>query len=310
MTEPVKYVLRILALGQFPEVSIDQEAFISLRGSRNALSDGLAIEEKYEFVISNYLELERELFDHSADSMVRQATKYHDFFQIRVGFNRRLVNLLTAARLYVDQVGSHVRRIMNDSAESQESVKSLLRSEYDKELDYRFMEALRNYVQHRGTPVHWFSVSQSVQEEDDIRWVRYSTELASLRAELSEDKEFKKQVLDELPERIDLRMAVRVYVECLSRVHCATRRMVSPRLDQCRALIEGARGSYKEVHPDHFVGLHALKVDGGTVAEAVPLLLDWDDCRVGLTERNAELVNLRRRFVSGRLKPSKNRDHQ
>jgi hypothetical protein len=39
--------------------------------------------------------------------------------------------------------------------------------------------------------------------------------------------------------------------------------------------------------------------------ETVPLLLDWDDIRLKLQRKNARLINLSKRYVSGKVPDKK-----
>jgi hypothetical protein len=298
----MKYILRIHALGKYPEVELDKSRYEAIKKARTMLSDGLAMEEKYEILISNYLEFEKEILEHAAQLMIRHPHDYYDFFQVRMSFNRRLVNLLTAARLYVDQLHRHVRADSPDSQTAKEEVASLFSREYDNSLEYRFMEALRNYVQHQGIPVHWVQFYPHADTSGEKKLLIYSMELASQKELLQEDHTFKKSVLEEIPEKVDLKTATRVYVEGISRVHCAARKLVEQSLAEARSIIEDAIASCRQVFSKEFVGLHAICLDENKIVESVPLLLDWDDVRIKLSKRNSELVNLRNRYVSGQGK--------
>lgn len=298
----MKHILRIHALGKYPEVDLDKNNYESIKKARATLSEGLAMEEKYEILISNYLEFEKEILEHAVQSMIRHPYDYDDFFQVRMSFNRRLVNLLTAARLYVDQLHRHVVATIPDNQNTKDIVASLFSREYDNRLEYRFMEALRNYVQHRGIPVHLVQFNNHAEDSGKERWLIYSMELASQKKYLQEDDEFKKSVLEEIPEEVDLKMAARIYVEGISRVHGAARKLVERSLAEARSIIENAIASYREVFSEKFVLLHAICLDENKIVESVPLLLDWDDVRIKLSKRNSELVNLRNRYVSGQIK--------
>jgi hypothetical protein len=166
------------------------------------------------------------------------------------------------------------------------------------------MEALRNYVQHRGIPVHWIKYNSSSDDSGEERQLIYSMELASLKEYLQEDDDFKKNVLSEIPDKIDLIMATRVYIEGISKVHCAARKLVEQSLKESRSIIDNAQASYQKIYRDKFVGLHAICLKKNKVEDSVPLLLDWDDVRLKLTKRNLELVNLRNRYVTGKVKSS------
>jgi hypothetical protein len=298
----VKYILRIHGLGEFPEVDLDVSEFEAIRRSREILANGLDMEEKYEILISNYLEFEKELLEFAALSMIRNPYDYEDFFQVRTVLNRRLVNILTAARLYVDQLHQHVRVALPGRPNVKEEVKSLFSKEYDQCFEYRFMETLRNYVQHRGIPVYGTQFHGSRKDSEEEPRFMFSMEVSSNKNTLQEDTIFKKKILDETPDKVDLKMATRSYIEGISRIHSSARKLIEQSLGQSRAVIEKARASYQKVHIGSLTGLHAicLNEDGG-LDSAIPLLLDWDDIRVRLIRRNSELVNLSKRYVSSEI---------
>lgn len=148
----MKYLLRKSVLGVVPEIEIAEKQYAEYEQARNILSNAFAIEEKYEILISNYLDFEKEILNKSAQHMVREHLEYDEFFEVRLGLNIHLVNVLTAARMYVDQMGRHVRECLPGGPDTTQAVKDLFSKEYDEKKEYRFMEALRNYVQHRGIP--------------------------------------------------------------------------------------------------------------------------------------------------------------
>jgi len=298
------FSIRIFAIGSFPEVSITKEQFSDLRDSNLALSHGLSIEEKYEILFSNYLEFEREILSRSAEFMVRIPFEHEDFFEVQLEINRKLVNLLTAARLYIDQVSQHVQRITGQVSEICK-VKELISREYANSLEYRFMEALRNYVQHKGLPVHRTTFNSSAVDTDRERNLEFSIEIESEKIHLSEDKRFKQSVLKQLPAKIDLKMHTRGYIESLSKIHAEIRRMVGSKLDDARRKLEDAILSYKLVYKEEFLGLYALHYKNKKVIEKVPLVIWGDDTRLSLTKRNSELVKLRTCYVSNKVREKK-----
>lgn len=111
------------------------------------------------------------------------------------------------------------------------------------------MEALRNYVQHRGIPVHWTYFNRrwnNFGKEQQLMFSIFSIEVGSTKSYLLEDGNFKKKVLDEIPDEVDLKATTRKYVEGISRVHSNTRKLVEQSLDETRSIIENAR-SFQEV---------------------------------------------------------------
>ena len=77
----MKYLLRIHALGNYPEIEIDKDRYDSICRAKESLLNGLALEEKYEIFVSNYLELEEKILKIAVQSMARNPYDYEDFFK-------------------------------------------------------------------------------------------------------------------------------------------------------------------------------------------------------------------------------------
>jgi hypothetical protein len=292
-----KYILRIAALGRFPELEIDQARFWQLKTSRPVLSHALAIEEKYEIIISNFLELEREATNASISEMVRNDIEYKDFFDVRLALNIRLVNLLTSVRLYTDQLSSHICACIPQNENTKTEVKGFFSTEYDASFEYRFIEALRNYVQHSGIPVHRISKGAKWTELND-GLLEYSLFFCTQKKELLLDGGFKKQVLDEMPEEVNLRSATRIYIEAISRIHKQARQRIEGAVDTSRLNLDRAIQDYMVIYEKEPLGLYAYEYQGTEKTDEVLVLTKWDDVRRELVKRNGELVNLGRRYVS------------
>jgi hypothetical protein len=142
-------------MDKVPEIETTAEEYVAFENARNVLTNALAIEQKYEFVITNYLALEKEVLDTTVVTMVREPLDYPDVFEVQQRLNICLANLLTAARLYVDSLNHNVRECVPNVPDAEGTVRKFFSKEYDENKEYRFMEALRNYVQHRGLPIHW-----------------------------------------------------------------------------------------------------------------------------------------------------------
>ena len=205
----------------------------------------------------------------------------------------------------MDQLNQNVWECIPNVPDAKEAVKDLFSKEYDENKEYRFMEALRNYVQHRGIPVHWTQQGAGRTSMESDWCLEYHIELASQRSYLEEDRKFNKKVLAELDEKIDLKSATRSYVESISNVHQSARSMIAKSVTLARELIEDAHHRYAAEYDKSLVGLSACKWSDEKQVSAIPLLLDWDDIRVKLQKRNKKLTNLRKYYITGRIKPLK-----
>jgi hypothetical protein len=183
-------------------------------------------------------------------------------------------------------------------------VEKFFSKEYDRNKDYRFMEALRNYAQHRGIPVHWAQGCSRWTSLEDDGLMEYSIELASLRSNLEKDGEFKKEILEEMNEKVNLKEATRSYIESLSNVHESVRTTIAESVTSARKLIEDALCRYASVNSGNVLGLSACKKTNRGLIDTIPLLLDWDDVRLKLQQQNPKAINLKKRYVTGIIKPT------
>ena len=150
----MRYVLTRVSIDNKIEIDITRDDFEQIRSASNVLANALTIEEHYEILISIYLDLERELLNISIETLIKMPTGCNDFFEPRLECNKRIINLLTASRLYLYTLDTLAKEISNYDPDINCRVKKLKSREYDENFEYRFMEALRNHVQHRGLAVH------------------------------------------------------------------------------------------------------------------------------------------------------------
>ena len=128
---------------------------------------------------------------------------------------------------------------------------------------------------------------------------------AAQRCYLEEDEKFKKAILDEISEDVDLKAASRRYVESLSTINEFARELIADSVKSARATIEAAHKRYAEVYSESLIGITASAIAEEREVSSVPLLLDWDDVRIELQRRNTQLRNLSKRYVTGRTMKGK-----
>jgi hypothetical protein len=206
----------------------------------------LAIEEAWGYVVANYEEFESDML-----ASVLRVELYHgsaDLTGIMHRLCRRLVNLLSVGRAYLDQMDRAVRDLYGDASDQSRRVRSSCSAEYDAKLGYRVCYHLRNHV-HRGFPVHGITSGGGWQKRPDGASVRteYVTPRLSVSA-LSDDREFKPDVLrqlEDIGERHDLKPLVRQFVESLSRIHGCARELLAADVAQAEVAVRSAIERYR-----------------------------------------------------------------
>jgi hypothetical protein len=292
-----------MILGSTVAVPISFEDFTQLKLSKSVLYSAKAIEETYDLLIQNYLEFEQEILSILTRQMIVEEDSYNDFYDIRSRLNRRVVNLLTSTKLYYDHIEKHVRTCMGEDDSEGKKAKTFFCLEYDSHVEYRFMEALRNYVQHYGLAVHSMSLNCRWEGEDDHKQLVNKLRLYTLKNELALDKTFKKQTFKELDDKTDLMRAIRVYVGSLSHVHDKVRAQIKMNVKQARDIVSEAISKYENENGGAALGCYAYSVPNDDPKEKpiekYALLLDWDDVRLRLEHRNRAMPKLNRWYVSG-----------
>lgn len=286
-------------------IEISEAKYIELRKSRKILSNSLAIEEIYEIVVSNYLEFEQEILKLTTSHMIRKELIYPSIFNIRVELNKRLVNILTAIRSYIDSVTHNVSDCFEDKEDSLAKVKKIFSIEYDRNNYYQFMEAFRNYVQHRGLAIDLIRHNSHWTSHDEDGLLEYSLDISADKSRLMSDEKMKKKAMNEMGDKIDLKMAVRHYIESISYVHDSIRNLIASPVEIARKEIEEEINLFKNKFGNKSTVIRVCKMDGKKQIEVFPLFLEWDDVRQSLQIRNKKFVNLSKRYVTGKSKNEK-----
>lgn len=168
---------------------IDSDRYDNLLKSRKVLSGALALEEKFDLLVSNYLDLESECLNCALKRVTHNEQSYEFNSKAMLTINRRTVNLLTSARLYLDHLPQNVKFCVSDN----KFINTFKSRQHDNSFSYRFMEALRNYVQHCGLGIHLITTGSKILSSKKEGEVEFSFSAFSCKRNLQESGNFKKQ---------------------------------------------------------------------------------------------------------------------
>jgi hypothetical protein len=292
-------------LGSPPFLEIDIYEYQLLGRAKSLLTHVLAIEEKYDLVTANYIELETTLNDMAVDHLMRDSHSYQSLHDCRVLLNRRVQNLLSSCRLYLDHAAYHVSALEDANAGLASAFNMVRTKQYDDSAAYRIAEALRNHAQHRGFPISGISLRASNSERPDSKYVLlYRVEMHLDIEAIRESGKVKQLVLDDLADlgdAADARPLFREYVSCISTVHDAIRSNLQDSFTTAEAAIELAIKRYQDAFPaeDSTTGLAMIeRASDGTWLQHSSLFMDIINRRRQFQLRNPSLVNLKIRHVS------------
>jgi hypothetical protein len=306
----MKYGISTLIVGSEGFIEIDEAEYLRVKAARQNLFEILFIEEKFDLVTENFYEYETELLAIASRMMIFSNDDDLSMSRERSLVSRRIVNLLTAGRMYIDQCIQHVERIYGKDSINFGLVKKEMSSQYDKSLGYRVIDALRNYVQHRGFPIHSMKFFR--------KWVEFNSDSQSLHRvipiidvlELSEDSNFKIGTLKELQEiqhdnRVDARPLIREYVAGVCNIHEKIREIIRadiPTWEKCISdTIEKFQGRFGRGNP--FAGLVIQSAESDYKwAEAKHISTIAVERRQVLEKKNGMYVNLDKRYASNDIR--------
>jgi hypothetical protein len=270
-------------------VEISEADFQAIREAKEGVVRALAIEEKLDLVLDNFIEYEGDFLQLALRSAVFEEYDWSDFRAAVQRVNRRLVNLLTTCRLYLDQT-PHELASLNDPALGA-AFKRQAGVEYDSRLGYRVMEALRNYVQHRDLPVGGLSYHSAWVPEQTREWRRHIVQATIAIDTLKDDTNFKQNILREIEaegEKLNLKQLVREYISGLGSVHSTLRGHLAPRVKAWDERLLGTLREYQgTTNASLEIGVEVLATnDEGDAVEEIQVFTGPIDRRRALERKN------------------------
>jgi len=302
----MRYVLMLLLSGHHPKLELMDVEYYQIRDAQAGVRYLLQVEELFNLVLGNYVDFEKTLLDVALECSVYQNSDYKTFHGYRYEVERRILNLLSAGRSYLDQAPQRIEDFMGSESAALKAFRDETHTQYDSSLGYRVMECLRNYVQHRGLPVGKLSVPCWVDQNAPEHRLRTTITPYLMVSRLEEDGGFKKIVLDELRampnDDLDLKPFIRDYVAALGKVHLALRdTLASTQAEHIRLLNETVE-RYRQSGAEHTSPLAIAYIDkNGIAKEHFPIFLEAVNQLEWLQQRSRHLEHLRKISVSSEI---------
>ena len=281
----MRYVMTMPAGTREFSLEVSKADYEGTAAAKKNLIHALAIEEKFHFFLENYREFVEGLLVSALHHSIFSEHAWSEAMGHLNFANRRLLNLLTTAKLYLDQVCHDLSSIYGNTSHHVRSFRLLMNQEYEKHFAYRFLDALRNYSQHRGLPIHGGGYARELHESRELAdWI-VSMELTVNSRELKGDGKFKASVLAELEQLgadVSIKPFVREYVCCLGRMHEKVRETMASDVAAWTSAIQGMRQRFRSKHArEELIGLYmSLQDDKGKQVDEV----DMFDAYIGRRE--------------------------
>jgi len=296
-----------MVLGSGGQIDISEAEFREIRAARDSISAALAAEQKFDLVIENLFEFERELLDLSLRHSFAMYRPWQAFAHERQRVNRRLGNLTFAAKLFLDQMRYDAVHLFGRGSGEQGQLESALGREERENLAHRTLMALRNRIQHQSFPE--FGMTYQTGWEDDPGeearrlhcWFDLRLPVQALEEGMGGgDRELAElcAALRGLGDEVDLLDFVRKHMEGIARVFGVFRGLIEARVAEAESLILETMERARQELGENLIGLAAVTMDGRQVTEEVQLFEEPMKYRRALKTKNHGFESISKRVVS------------
>jgi hypothetical protein len=292
----MKYGITLNLHGCTDLIELSQEKFNEIKRAKIYLMHALLIEDKFAYILDNYCEFENELLNLTIKNTVFKRDDYNNIVNNIHTINRRILNLVAVCRMYFDQVIHQIHEVYGKDSHQCREIDNLIKNEYDSNMGYRVLEAIRNHAQHCDVPVSaltYWSKNKKVL----IPKIKVS--------KLKENNEFKKKVLVELEgmgDKLDIRPFIRQYLESIGRIHGQIRQTIKKDILIWEKQIEYVKSQYYEYGGKDILGLCIVARDAhGIDIECIEIFDDFINRRKALEKSNPIHIKFASDHVSNEI---------
>jgi len=301
----MKYGLFPVIRSRANPIHLSAREYRAIVRARDGIVSLAGIEETFDLLLQNYLDFEREILDIALKQVVIRDFRYQVMREQTLLVIRRLGNLLSTSKLYVDSTPRELSALFGKKHAVFVSVKKKFSEEYDAALGYRLMETLRNTLQHRGGSAVTVSYSANAEESKGGHRVHHRVLPLLSMAHLKKG-DIKASVRKEIgtEPNAELLGHVRQYIDGLAQVHYDFRRRTSRARARWEKTFREAyrRGDAawpaKEMRASDLAAVDSR----GIVRESRHIFLAPLDYLGGLERKNAGPIRLANMYVSNASK--------
>lgn len=301
------FAITVNLLGDYPSLPISASTFTAAKKSFQDLNQLLLLEERFDSLATNFLDFEALLTARLLQFEHLGFVDGNHQMLVRRDVNRVLMNVMTSARGYIDQLPQITSSIFGKKDPRSTGALEILRKAYDQRQGYRTFEALRNHIQHAGLPVHMIRYSTRMIGEFPKLIATKSVQVLSKPQILAADKQFKPSTLKELldmGEQIDLHPLLCQYVAGIADAHYYVRTEAKILADTATLTLANLLDEYATVclKEEYLPGVvYAVQFKGDVGVDTVPLSTGNDEYLEYLRSINMHLDGADKNFLIGNV---------
>ena len=305
MTKKSTYQLYAISPVGYIPLPLDTDEHKRLISAKTTLRFGVGFEQRFDILLENYATLERYILDLALRNAVFMGDTTGRLGEGKHNVNRHLSNLLSSAKLYIDQTNHALSDQFGNDSSQYLRFKNSTREEYDTSLAYRALEALRGYAQHRGLPTHSVSFSSRRDKTDPERTRnRHIVTFGLVPDTLREDGGFKSSVLIELVAiadkdgRIELMPLIREYISGIARVHKSASMAISAELEIADSFVASLFERVASLTGHRCISARIWETTADEMISFGAISAEWTKDRRAYAEKNCHAEYISGQYVS------------
>lgn len=261
------------------------------------------ITEAYIICIENYNQFELKILEEAVKSLSYNTYNHSSSLIKRASLQAPLIGYLSGARGFIDSSHHLLKKI--SKREFYESYSNLSHWIYDNDIYYAFAEALRNYTQHTGLPLHKvvynFRAPPPPPHNTGHSSNEYSMDLWIDKQALMESGSFKKKALNEMPSNINLTLAIRHHMSGIGTLHNYIVSSFMETVKECTKLHEEAHHQYSSQTHAEPIGLSVYhKNSDGITTMGFSIAAHLGNEWLSTSKSLGNMIDLQSRHVSSR----------
>jgi hypothetical protein len=307
-----QYLLKPAVIGRVAEITITEQEYADCKRCHKQIYEAFEIELAFDFMVSNYIEIEKYIAEHLVLDMVG-ATRTEDAFRLQQwGFVRTLNNWLASMTFWCDLTKSRLVHICGRGTELAQfcaAITVLKNNEFESALLFH----LRNYSQHNGFPLTGSSMGDCWDKEFTLLSASYTLDYEKIRSyfeaggrSASHRKQFGKQIKAYSKGKpFDLKPIIRKSVGLFGKFMDQVRISMAKRVSANETFVLDMITRFKLAHPGvSVIGLAAMPVDVKNIvknrADIVPVRDEFIARARAMREKNkgTTLASMEKRIIS------------
>lgn len=246
----LQYSLKSTALGAKKYINIEEKASRDISLANNILIDSTYIEDVYDIVLLNFAKMKEEISSIVINDMIFSVRGDNEIKNSQSVMNMYVSNILSSFRALND----HTDRILKNKkiyGDSITSVSDAKKHEYDSCKEYRIIENIRNYAQHKKMPITQYSIGGN-WEGANLEARRHYLSIYASPNELLQDCRFKRKMELDVSgdEKIDLLYCISTYIDCIGSIQSAIRRSIEKHVSYADNIMNHYISLWQNEYPD------------------------------------------------------------